>query len=386
MQKNNIDVDIDSSFYYDELTPKGMFYNDVPIQKLVLHGLGITLHTDTINFSAKRLLETLENDKGFGNYKTDLWENHTFQWDNEQENLKLKLELAKGNHLANIGEKDNATLEITFNDSYKIPLANIYKQIKIEKNNPNYILKINSYGVYYQVYLNNLRIDNLYSWISINPYILDKGPISLKIKVFPTEGNTFSKEDSFKATLVNETTEEIVSSIATIVKKGGTTYLYPISLLFDKKSEQFEINFTPKLNSYPKAWSDGVDLRKDKKLKKKIIALYKKIGEFVLTKDEQGINDLFYTMLLEENQVIQNTDYKFFTENWVQWLTNFKNTYKYSISENFKINFNTTGKLIKTIPLDKESMLILTGKNFNSKHNYYLYQAQNSSELKIIRQ
>ncbi len=390
-EMRNNGIEIDSSFLYKELTLKGMFYNDVPISKAILNDAEITLHTDTINFSAKKILESIETHKGFGSYsKGYSISKNEFKWDNEQENLKLNLNLAAGNNLAKIGERDTATLDITFNQTYDIPLANIHKEIKVFKNEPNYMLNISNYGCNYKVFLNKIRIDNDYYLVSINRFILNDTPISLKIIISPIKGNTFMKDHSFKAKLINTTTEEVIASVGSttynnIEKTRGTTYYSMISSLYRKKKEHFEINFTPKLN-IPKAWSNGIDLRNNKDLKRKVSALYKKIGELVLAKDEQGINNLLYTMVLEENQSIQNTDYNFFVENWIRWLACFNSTYKYTISQNFKIEYNNTGKLIKAKALDRNNMLVLTGKKFSSAHDYYLFQPKNSSELKIIRQ
>jgi len=374
MQLENIDKKIDSTSNFQEITLKGMHYAGVPIREALITDNYTLLTTDSLNFSAKKLLEILEVEKGLTNPTESYSGNINFVWNDETENKKLDINLVNGKHLASFRDKDYAELTITYNPVYNIPLAKIHHKIKTFENQPKYILNIKAHDCVYNVIINDIIIteSSRESKFNLNNYIT--GPVS-SLKIIPKKNKgskNFNENAFFSATITNKDNKETIKKIEQITLKGNN----PIVL---------ETEFNSTLPYYPKAWTDGVDLRNDKDLKAKIIALYDKIGKAFLAKDKQAINETFYQKDFEMQQLEFDTNFETARDEWEAYLAVQLNSYKYTVANDYDIVFNADGKLIYTHAKDKSDMIIFTGKSYDKTLNYYLYQPKGSNELKIIR-
>ncbi|WP_299255994.1 hypothetical protein [uncultured Aquimarina sp.] len=374
--KENKDFDLDtvSFFRLNEIEIDGMHYDGVPVKKALLSDSYTFLTTDTINYYGKKLLEVIEAKKGLINSENTYNDDIQFIWKAEREDLDFKLNLVNGKHLAAIGDKDFGELKITFKPIYDVPLANIHKKIKVYDVKPTYVLNIRSYSNKYTVILDDIVIaeNSKYTEHNLNRYITDGESSKLKIIVVPIDNSKFDKNGTFAATIYDETTKQTIADVQRISIAG-------------KSSVEFTLDFTPKLPWYPKAWNNGVDLRKDENLKQKVNTLYKRVGDAILSKDEKAINDLFYQKQFEKQQLDQDVDFEVARTYWESLKQIQNNSYKYTIEDTYSIEFNANGRLIWTYPTNKTDMIIFTGKEFSKQMNFYLYQPEGSNELKIIR-
>ncbi|WP_158976041.1 hypothetical protein [Cellulophaga sp. L1A9] len=380
IQKENEEVKIDTVYNFNELTIAGMHYAGIPIKEALVTNNYMILTTDTLNYSGEKLLEIVEAEYGLTTISDGYSNDIKFDWKKETKDISLAVKINNGKHLAAMGDKDNAELTITFKIPYDLPIANLHKEIKTFANEPKYILKIKEQDCDYDIVVNGIKIPNaaLYSEIFLNEYITStRSSIELIVKPNTKNENnsrgSFSEDSQFSAVLYDFDTEEIYTQINDLELSGTT----PVHF-----SKEYDLV----LPFYPKAWTDGVDLRNDKNLVSKINAIYTKIGEAVLASDEQAINDLFYVSDLESQQVAFDTDFETARENWEEYLSWAFNSYKYTIAKDIDIQFYAGGKLLYVYPKDKDAMLILTGKKYSKKLNYFLYQPKGTNELKIIRQ
>ncbi|WKB82451.1 hypothetical protein QYR09_05320 [Cellulophaga lytica] len=375
----NKDEDIDSTSSYIELNLKGMHYADVPIKSALITDNYTLLTTDTVNFSAKKLLEVLEAEKGLTNLNNSYSDDVEFEWKDEIETKKLEVNFVNGKHLAAFGNKDYGKLTITYNPVYTIPLAKIHSKVKVFDAAPKYLLYIKSYNSVFDISINDVRIAegtdsdsfNLNNYIT-GPNSTIKLTAKTEDKTIKKEPNTYYRDPSFSIEIIDNSTKKVVKKIEEISIKNNI----PVNLKLD---------FNSTLPYYPKAWTNGADLRNSKDLKEKIIALYTKLGNAILANDEQAINDLFYQKDFEVQQLDFDTNFETARTKWEAYLTILLNTYKYTLAKDFDIEFNAGGKLIYTYAKDKSDMLILTGKNYDDSFNHFLYQPKGSNELKIIR-
>ena len=377
--KDHKDVTSDNAYGLNEIKVKGMHYDGVPITTALITDHYVLLTTDTTSYSAKKLLETIESKKGLTKKMDSYSKAIEFEWDTEIDNKKLVITLKNGKHLAALGDKDYGELTIRFKPVYKNALANMHKDIISYENEAKYELKIDANGCEYDVIFNDIILDESttdYEFI-LNDYITHERS-SMKFTVKPLSddnGGTsknFREYATFSATVIDESTGETIAAIHPTLLKGNG----PIA---------FEFDFNSTLPYYPKAWTAGDDLRNDKDLKEKVIALYNRIGEAILTKDEKAIDDLFYQKNFEKQQVNYNTDFDTSVREWEKLVAIQEMSYKYTVANDFSIEFNAGGKLIYTYSKDKTDMLIFTGKAYNDKMNYFLYQPKGSNELKLIR-
>lgn len=381
IKQENEGVKIDTSYRLNEITIKGMHYAGVPIKTALISDYYTLLTTDTINYSAKNILETLESEKGLTAITNKYNNNVGFKWKTETEDNDLNIKFVNGKHLASFGNKDYAELTINYKPVYDMPLANIHKKIKTFDKQPKYVLQAaNNHGHSDYVYVINgvkLSEDFTSQKFYLNNYIISE-VTSIKIIVKPgLDGDNFRpklfKEGNiFSATIYDEETEEIIANIEN-VPIGG------------KATAEFSLEFDSKLPYYPKAWTQGVDLRNDKNLEEKVISFYDKLGKTILAKDKQTINDMFYQKNFETQQLKYDTNYVTARSEWEAHLAVQNNSYKYKVAKNFDIEFSADGKLIFAHPKAKTEMLILTGKQYYQALYYFLYQPKGSNELKIIR-
>ena len=376
MQLENKDEKVDSTSNFQEITLKGMHYAGIPVKSALITDNYTLLTTDTLNFSAKNLLEAIEAEKGLTAMSDTYSNNIEFEWKDEIENKKLEIKLVNGKHLAAFGDKDYAELTINYKPTYTIPLANLHKEIKTFENQPKYILNIRAYDCLYDIILNGIIITEStnITEFNLNNYIT--GPnSSIKIIVKPSknEGSKkFNEQAYFSATIINKSNNEPVQEIVRTALNGSNSIV-------------FNAEFNSTLPYYPIAWTDGVNLINDKNLKDKVIALYDKLGKAILAKDKQAINDIFYQKDFEMQQLDFDTNFETARNEWEAYLAIQTSSYKYTLANDFEIEFNDGGKLIYTYAKDKSDMIIFTGKGYNATFNHYLYQPKGSNELKIIR-
>ncbi|MCL5246620.1 hypothetical protein M4I21_12415 [Cellulophaga sp. 20_2_10] len=379
MQLENLEEDIDSTSSDHDITLKGMHYAGVPIKSASITDNYTLLTTDTINVSAKKLLEVLETEKGLTNPTEGFGDDIEFEWKDEIENKELEINFINGKHLAAFGNKDYARLTIKYNPLYTIPLAKIHEQVKVFDTAPKYLLNIKSYNCVFDIRINDINIAKNTNSESLNLNNYITGPNSsivvtakTKDKSRKKEQNTYYEDPIFSIEIIDDSTKEVVKTI----EKTSIRNNNPVNL---------KIDFNTTLPYYPEAWTNGADLRNDKDLKEKVIALYTKLGNAILANDEQAINDLFYQKDFEMQQLDFDTNFETARNEWEAYLTILLHTYKYTVAKDFDLEFNAGGKLIYTYAKDKSDMLILTGKEYDKTFNHFLYQPKGSNELKIIR-
>ncbi|WP_349664418.1 hypothetical protein IZU89_05025 [Cellulophaga lytica] len=375
----NKEENIDSTSSFIDLTLKGMHYAGVPVKSALITDNYTLLTTDTINTSAKKLLEVLEAEKGLTNQTNSYSDDVEFEWKDEIETKKLEVNFVNGKHLAAFGNKDYGKLTITYNPIYTIPLAKIHSKVKVFDTAPKYVLNIKSYNSVFDISINDVSIATGTDSDSFNLNNYITGPnSSIKLtaktedKTIKKEPNTYYRDPIFSIEIIDNSTKEVIKKI----EEKSIRNNIPVNL---------KIDFNSTLPYYPEAWTNGTDLRKSKDLKEKVIALYTKLGKAILANDEQAINDLFYQKDFEVQQLDFDTNFETARTKWEAYLTMLLNTYKYTLAKDFDIEFNAGGKLIYTYAKDKSDMIILTGKNYDDAFNHFLYQPKGTNELKIIR-
>ena len=350
--------------YSSKVSVTGMHYDGIPVATATFYNNSIKLITDTIAYSGKKLLNAIEGKNGL----TIKYDNkNIFTWEKENKDLKLQIELVNGKNLAQLGDKDFATLKIDFKPVYNIPFTKIYKEIQTFKRQPDYVLVSSDNNCVYEIIINDVKVveTHMLYRLHLNTYITDK-VTAVKIIAKPaSDGKAY-----YAATILDETTDETIKEI-----EGGD---------LEGKTVVFEADFNSELPYYPKAWTNGVNLKKKKNIKEKVTALYDKLGKAILAKDEQVLNAMFYQQQYETQQL--NYDIKFQTaiQKW-ELLLRLQRNLKYTISKNFDIEFSAQGKLIYTQPKDFDQMLLFNQERYRDDFNFYLYQPKGSKELKIIR-
>lgn len=379
IKRDHKDLDLDNSYGLNTLTIKGMHYAGVPIDKALLTNSYTLLTTDSTDYAAKKLLETVESQKGLTKKLDSYGDRIEFEWQTETEDLKYELTLVNGKHLADLGDKDHADLTLTFKPVYEMPLANIHKKIKSFDSEPEYQLILRAYDCVYDVILNDIMVEGSsdHTDFNLNNFITgETSTLEIAVKPQGDDGlvttKNFGPSANFSAAIVDVSTNKIIKSIDQIDPKGNTPII-------------FSVDFDSSLPYYPKAWTDGADLRTDHNLREKIIALYKKLGKAIVEKDGQTINDMMYQKDFEMQQVVYDTKFETAIKEWEAYLDIQENSYKYTVAKEFEIEYNANGRLIYTYPKDKNAMLILTGKGYDYKIAHFLYQPKGSTELKIIR-
>lgn len=379
MQLENKEEKIDSISDFQEITIQGMHYGGVPVKTALITNYYTNLTTDTLNFSGKKLLEAIEAKKGLTKRKNTYNDDIEFEWKTETEDIEFELTLRNGKHLAKLGDKDNAEVTIRYKTVYEVPLANIHNEVKTFENQPVYQYQINTNSCVYDMIFNDILIlesSDKSSYV-LNNFITSEHA-TMKIVVKPSSdsnGNTpnsFQDSANFSITIIDKSTGKTIKEIERTALSGST----PVT---------FKLDFNSTLPYYPKAWTDGADLREDKNLKEKIIALYDKLGKAELAKDVQTINELCYQKNFETQQVNYNSHFSTAREAWEGHLAIQNNSYKYTVAKDFDIEFNADGRLIYTHPKSETEMLVFTGKQYFETMYYYVYQPKGSNELKIIR-
>jgi len=383
MKNDNVEMDMTS--VVKEITGKGMHYRGVPVKSMMVYDNAIRIYTDSAAYSGKKLLEQLETENGFGNYKEGYNNQPEFTWENDVKYSLLTVNFVDGKNLAKMGEKDFSTLYITFPKKYNVPLANIYKEVKKYEEEPNYLLRISHYGCDYEIKIDGIVIEKFYEKeynkdsFSLNHFLLTKGSHKLQINIKPAHQKTrFKEAASFEAKIIDNSIDSIVSQKN--IRRGH---------LYEKKSRKhsFDMTFNANIPYNNNGWFTGENLRKEPKLKEKVIHLYEKLGKAFLDKDEALISSLYYDMTLETKQSYYHNDFKSSSETCEELLKFKDKMYKYTVSKDFEIKYSDDGKLIYTTPAenDKQGMLTITGKGFSESFNYFMYQPKNTNELKIIR-
>jgi len=374
MKKDKVKID---SSYINQIEGQGMHYKGISVSNMTFTENSLTITTDSSNYSAKKLLEELEKESGLGFLsENEYLSDFSFSWDNEKKNMNLEMNLVDGKNLARMGAKDYAKLEINYPKQYDIPLANLHQKLTTFNNAPEYELHISRQNcIYYEVFLDGVNLGNgSYNDtqdFNLNLFLLNSGKHEINIKAIPNVNN--SAEPSYIKLLVINKEDE-----GNIIAQKDFTF---------KNNQEQSLNLTFNCNiPYDLiGWKNGKDLRKDTLLKKKISTVYEKVGRAILNKDEQAISDLFYLSDFETRQSTYDTSYTISLEYWEFWLKTFDNTYKYSVAQDFNIEYNEDGRLIYVFPKEKSDMLVVTGKNFSRSFDFFLYQPKNSNELKIIR-
>ncbi|AUC76391.1 hypothetical protein CW732_12235 [Olleya sp. Bg11-27] len=148
-----------------------------------------------------------------------------------------------------LGDKDFATLTIKFKPIYKTPLANIHKELKIFKIQPDYVLASYADNCTYDIIINGIRVEESSTRyrFHLNKYITDK---ITSVKIIATPNPSYTDPVHFSADTVDQTTHQTIKSI-----EGG---------FLSGKTVVFEDNFNSELPYYPKAWTEGDNLKKDK--------------------------------------------------------------------------------------------------------------------------
>lgn len=377
--KDNKDVSVDNAYGLNEISVKGMHYDGVPIKTALISDYYVLLTTDTTAFSAKKLLEAIESKKGLTKKLDSYSKAIEFEWNTETEKAKLEITLKNGKNLAELGSKDYGELTIRYNPVYNNRLANIHNDIKAYEKEPIYELKIDAYGCAYDVIVNDVILDES---STENEFLLNgvitqqESSIQLIVKPLSDSNGATSKifidQSYFSAAVIDYGTGETVATIDRTMVKGNS----PVP---------FTLDFNAALPYYPEAWTNGDDLSNDVNLKDKVIAFYDKLGKALLEKDEKAISDSFYQYHFETQQLNYDTNFETGKDKWEALVSVQDMSYKYTVANDFRIEYNAGGKLIYTYPKDKTDMLIFTGKGYDYTMNFFLYQPKGSNELKLIR-
>ncbi|WP_417786426.1 hypothetical protein [Tenacibaculum sp.] len=354
------------STYSSKVTVKGMHYNGIPISTAIFYSNGVKLTTDSIAYSAKNILQTLEAKNGL----TITYNNRrTYNWDKETVNINLSIKLINGKNLAFLGNKDYAILNIKFKPTYKIPLAHIHSKIKTYDKQPDYTLVSQTSNLNYDIVVNNIKVVETYSRdrLRLNKYITDN---ITNVKIIVKPNPDYKEGLHYSARILDLNNHKELKEI-----KGA---------FISDRTVVFETNFNSELPYYPNAWTTGIDLRKEKNLKEKIIAFYKKLGKAIIENDEEVLNNIFYQRQYEIQQLDYDTRFQTARTMWRN-LLRLKENKKYTISNDFEIEFSANGKLIYPHPKDINQMLIFEKGNYGEELNFYFYQPKGLNELKLIR-
>ncbi len=358
-----------NSQFYKEIKAKGMHYNEVPINSIIKRDDGLVLFLDSIKPFGKSLLGEVTNLEGKAIKEVGEYADSVFVWKNSLRKIEL----------SNYGTTYES-LKVIFFKQYDSPVVNLYKKIEKFENEPEYILTVKSGYDNCKVILNDIIITDIELneeiEVPINKYLLNKEANKIELEVLSTE---ISKGSDF--------TDDFIVNVSIKDKKRGNPIdvnSLGISVANDPKKTLIQFSFNSKIPYQLEGWSNGEDLRKVKDLEQKVIALYNKLGKAFLEKDMATLNDLFIQKEFEVMQTTYNNDYEINRYNWEKYLETALETYRYTVSNEFKIEINANGRLIYTYP-DLSDMLILTGKGVSENFNYFLYMPKGSNELKIIR-
>lgn len=382
MKKDNVKIDSTSNI---EIVGQGLHFSSVPVKKITIneasdfYNYSIDILTDSTAYTGKNMLEQLETINGFGKYTEDFDDKRNFTWENEYRKIDLDLHFVDGKHLAAMAAKDYAELKISFPEQYNQPLAKVHHQVKKFDAEPNYQLVVDQYYTDASVFVDGVKriaFGTLDTYgtnkVALNAYLFQRGKHQITIKVNHSKPNF-----SIKTYVKDLNTDEI------LVKKIDDD----LPNFASKNNITFTLDFESKTPYTIKGWSEGKDLRNDKDIKDKVKTLYSKLGIAFLKKDKKTISAMYYDMAFEEMQTTYNNDYKESLKRWEELLLCTKNTYKYSVAQDFDIEVldQKNGKLIYATPIGKSAMLITTGQRYSKSFDFYLYQPADSNELKIIR-
>jgi hypothetical protein len=386
-------------------------WNNFQMQDVYLKEMGILMTLDnTIKNNTIQCIDFLKS-----TYKDKLRiERNFFSTDYSFENKYYKINLEVEEEEKDINERTRGKIELTFKPLYDIPLSQISNSFdENPKTGKLYYVDVEYCNNGFDLFLNGVPVASQtgrYNYleerrIPLNPYITDGNLQQITVKVTPgrdEEGNRFKtiiKDSRFRAFLVEELpgSEEEINKTEfctyyeyvtdTITEDGDTHYYsYPGTYQYGGESLPGSYRFTPEIHYAVSAWKNGRDLRQDKDLKPRIIALYQQLADALKMKDEQKFSDLLYQTYYETVASTYNMQEERTEVLWQKnWLPIIHHSYRYTIDEDFDLLFSEDGKLVYANPLEQKDMLRAIGKRRTEGFTFYICEDAATKQLKFIR-
>lgn len=311
-----------------------------------------------------------------------------------------------------IEENTKGELKVRFTKVVDNPLANLSDELKSNANGISCQLQVECYNVVPTIFADGIPILSKndedkyshYETVTLNKYILNpEMPIDLSFILTPgidDNGNVMTKipKDSYAKMFIEyiNAKGDIIKKVDlfdnkayvtdTIVNNGETQYSsYTGTNDYTKKDIRFNHQLKATVDYKLTGWSNGKDLRKEKKLEERIKQFYADYAALILSKNINQITQLLYNSYLEKYTYNYNsTELKSYKEYaYLEFML--ENSFKIVTAQQTKLHISNNGQLAYLEAIDKTSYLKAVGLDYIKNISFLFYIDNNTNELKIIR-
>lgn len=272
-------------------------------------------------------------------------------------------------------------------------LSELYKKIKVYKEQPEYWIFIHSNNCSYTATINDMPVytdfnDGSMKSLSfpLNPLLPNSGPYILKLRLLPKQDENFNlgskiEKDSkiqIKISRSANKEEKIILDETVSVNESGLPVI--------EKNFNFNIDVPYSVAG----WSKGTDLKNEdeEKLTKEVAEFYLKMMNLYEKKQIAEISNLYYHRQLENAQSLYSST-KEDSDKLVAKLNQDVNQVQNFKLEDYKLQFYGNGKVVGLIRTDgeflgKSAFLGLTDEDFFI-YSLLLHRPKSGASLEVIR-
>lgn len=272
-------------------------------------------------------------------------------------------------------------------------LSELYKKIKVYKEQPEYWIFIHSNNCSYTATINDMPVytdfnDGSMKSLSfpLNPLLPNSGPYILKLRLLPKQDENFNlgskiEKDSkiqIKISRSANKEEKIILEETISVNENGLPII--------EKNFNFNIDVPYSVAG----WSKSTDLTKEneEKLTKEVAEFYQKMMNLYEKKQIAEISSLYYPRQLENAQSLYSST-KADSDKLVAKLNQDVNQVQNFKLEDYKLQFYANGKVAGLVRTDgeflgKSAFLGLTDEDFYI-YSLLLHRPKPGAPLEVIR-
>jgi hypothetical protein len=307
-----------------------------------------------------------------------------------------------------------STLSIAFKPSFNAAYPSLALNADKKPNGIFYRLELDYNGSNIEVFVNGISVfDGLArarymneEVLDLNPFILGKENVTLKIKLTPgldetgkpfpsIQKQSYATAELQKGTYKNgefqllstdkfcKYAEYVTDTIREDKETRYSSYLGTYQ--YGGKQLEAKTTFMADVSYEAKGWKDGNDLHNDKQLKEKVSHLYQQLASIIQNKDDAALSKLFLQMGTEQLAYQYGQKPGDITDQWNIWMKAMDKTNIIKVAPDFDLQISEDGKLIYAVPTMQSHMLRAIGKETAIGFSQYMYEDKTSNELKFIR-
>jgi hypothetical protein len=346
-------------------------WNHIPIKYAYFYEKELRMDLDhTVENNAIQCIDWMKSTYQKQLIKEKDWFDTRYSFENNYYKIGLRIDSEE----EKITEDSPGVITITFKTQY----TNLLSQINnVLDENPQtgklYYLHIECSNKSCELFLNSIPIayhTGKYPYsrdILLNPFIIGGNPQVIGFQITPGDDENGYCEVSV---LEKQSDSDVINE--TKYGAGSLSGSYP---------------FIPDIHYEITGWKNATDLRKETELKSQIIALYQQLADAIQAKDENKFSELLYQTYYETAVSTYNMQEKRTEVLWEEnWLPILHHSYRYTIAEDFDLQFSSDGKLVYARPLQQKDMLRVIGKRIAEGFTFFIYKDAVTKQLKFVRQ